>query len=57
VLGLVIQQAAYHAWRAELRGFWWPLVQFFALQSLIGGVVWRAIGCAFRSGIPGERRG
>jgi hypothetical protein len=35
LLGLAIQQVAYHLWKAELAGFWWSLAQFGALQCLI----------------------
>ena len=35
VIGLVVQQAAYQIWKAELAGFWWPLAQFGALQLLV----------------------
>ena len=35
LVALVVQQLAYHAWKAELPGFWWPLAQFGALQFLV----------------------
>jgi hypothetical protein len=35
LVALVVQQVAYHAWRAELPGFWWPLALFGALQFLV----------------------
>ncbi len=57
VLSLAIQQTAYHAWKAELGGVWWPLAQFFAVQLLIGGVVRGAIGHALGAGSSLERRG
>jgi len=56
-LSLAIQQTAYHAWKTELGGVWWPLAQYFALQLLIGGGVRRAIGHALGSGRSLDRRG
>ena len=35
VAGLLVQQVAYHFWKAELPGLWWPLAQFAALQILV----------------------
>ncbi len=36
VVGLAVQQVAYHVWKSELPGFWWPLAQFAAVQTLLG---------------------
>ncbi len=41
VLGLVAQQVAYQVWKGQLGGFWWSLVQFGALQSLVAWGIWR----------------
>jgi len=35
VVALVIQQFAFHVWRAEIPGVWWPLLQFASLQCLV----------------------
>jgi hypothetical protein len=32
---VIIQQIAYRVWKAELPGFWWPLVQFGTVQFVI----------------------
>jgi predicted tellurium resistance membrane protein TerC len=32
---LVIQQVAFHVWRSEMTGIWWPLVQFLSLQCVV----------------------
>jgi hypothetical protein len=57
VLSFAIQQTAYHAWKEELGGFWWPLAQFFAMQVLIGGGGQRATGRVFGSSSPARPRG
>jgi len=36
-----VQQVAYQIWKTQLGGFWWPLVQFGALQSLVAWGIWR----------------
>jgi hypothetical protein len=41
VVGLAVQQVAYHAWKAPLGGCWWPLAQFGALQCLVAWSIWR----------------
>jgi len=35
VVALVIQQVAFHVWRSELAGIWWPLVQFLSIQCVV----------------------
>jgi hypothetical protein len=49
---VVIQQMAYHRMKSALPGVWWPLVQFFAVQLLIGIGVARMIGCTCRMATP-----
>ena len=41
VAGLAVQQVAYQVWKGQLGGFWWPLAQFGALQSLVAWGIWR----------------
>jgi hypothetical protein len=41
VLSLAAQQVAYQVWKGQLGGFWWPLAQFGALQSLVAWGIWR----------------
>lgn len=41
IAGLAVQQVAYQVWKEQLGGFWWPLAQFGALQSLVAWGVWR----------------
>jgi len=48
-LSLTIQQAAYQVWKTELAGFWWPFVQFGAVQLLIAVVITEAMKQARRS--------
>ena len=35
ILGLVIQQVAYHHWKTDLPGIWLQLAQFGAVQFLV----------------------
>lgn len=41
IAGLAVQQVAYQVWKGQLGGFWWPLAQFGALQSLVAWGIWR----------------
>jgi hypothetical protein len=41
VVGLVVQQVAYEVWKTQLGGFWWPPVQFGALQCVVAWGIWR----------------
>ena len=41
IAGLVVQQVAYQVWKGQLGGFWWPVAQFGALQSLVAWGIWR----------------
>ncbi len=41
VVGLAVQQVAYQVWKEQLGGFWWPVAQFGALQSLVAWGIWR----------------
>lgn len=49
VTALVVQQVAYRVWKAELAGFWWPLVQFGVVQLLIAMAISEAMKQARRS--------
>ena len=40
-VGVVVQQVAYQVWKVDLQGFWWPLVQFVAVQFLMAYVLWK----------------
>jgi hypothetical protein len=54
-LTVAVQQAAYQAWKAELGGVWWAVVQFLALEWLIGAGVQRAIRYALGWGVSGPQ--
>jgi hypothetical protein len=41
VVGLAVQQVVYQVWKGQLGGFWLPLAQFGALQSLVAWGIWR----------------
>lgn len=41
IAGLAVQQVAYQVWKGQLGGFWWPLAQFGALQSMVAWGIWR----------------